>query len=94
MSAGNEALRRTAKALLRQVDAILWTNWNPIGCAVPEDEYTSYAGPIVRMLIEERPREEIVAYLCQAYEQVRAEKSDGFGERIVAEKLMALTAPH
>jgi hypothetical protein len=89
----NEAMRRRAKTLLAQVDAILWTNWNPIGCAVPADEYTAYAGPIVRMLIESRPRAEIEAFLCAAYEQVRGEKTDGFGERLVVDKIMALAAP-
>lgn len=94
MSADKDQLKQQAKRLLAQVDAVLWNNWNPIGCSVPEDEYTTYAGQIVRMLMEGKPREEVVSYLCQAYEQVRGEKTDGFGERLVVDKIMALTAQH
>ena len=28
---------------IKKVDSILWKEWNPIGCDVPDDEYTSYA---------------------------------------------------
>jgi len=28
---------------VRQVDRILWAEWDPIGCGVPDDEYTFYA---------------------------------------------------
>ncbi len=31
------------KNFTKEVDAILWKEWNPIDPDVPEDEYTSYA---------------------------------------------------
>ena len=39
-----------AKADFEQVRAILHDEWDPIGCGVPEDEYDSYAWPVLALL--------------------------------------------
>lgn len=47
-----------------KVRAILWTEWDPIGCGVPEDEYDAYVGPIATMLTDENvTHEQIAAHL-------------------------------
>ena len=35
--------KRKLKEFTKKVDTLLWQEWDPIGCGVPEDEYTSYA---------------------------------------------------
>jgi len=53
-------------AVHTRVDELLQYVWDPIGVAhVPEarDEYTSYVPTVARLLLEERKKEEIVAYL-------------------------------
>lgn len=46
-------LSRKTRALIAAVDAVLWTVWDPIGVNDAEeaqDEYSSYAPGIVRLL--------------------------------------------
>lgn len=47
----------------RSVRKILWADWDPIGCGVPEDEYDDYAPQVLRLLMERKPAHEIAAYL-------------------------------
>ncbi|MGD9980017.1 MAG: hypothetical protein AB7H66_11620 [Hyphomonadaceae bacterium] len=56
-------MRRDTKAETRAINAILWKDWDPIGCGVPEDEYESYVWPVYKLLIDGAPREDVVAYL-------------------------------
>jgi hypothetical protein len=47
-----------------KVRAILWTEWDPIGCGVPEDEYDAYVGPIATMLTDDSvTREQLAGHL-------------------------------
>jgi hypothetical protein len=56
-------MRRNTKVEARQINEILWRDWDPIGCGVPQDEYESYVWTVYKLLIEAAPREEIEAYL-------------------------------
>lgn len=47
----------------RTVREILWRDWDPIGCGVPEDEYDDYVPPVVAMLTQGKGREDVDAYL-------------------------------
>ena len=62
-------MRRDTKVETRAINTILWRDWDPIGCGVPEDEYESYVWPVYRLLIEGKPREEIEAYLRWAADE-------------------------
>ncbi len=55
-----------AKAAFDRVRAILHGEWDPIGCGVPEDEYDSYAWPVLALLKRNADRAEVEAYLCWA----------------------------
>lgn len=86
----SEVRRREASKLLREINAILWRDWDPIGCGVPEDEYQSYAPEVVRLLTEGAPAGEIAAYLR---ETAAGMMSTSVPERKLADvvaKLMAL----
>ncbi|MCR6645082.1 MAG: hypothetical protein NVV62_11565 [Terricaulis sp.] len=62
-------MSRDAKAETRAINQILWRDWDPIGCGVPEDEYESYVWPIYELLIGRKPRAEIEAYLRWAADE-------------------------
>lgn len=51
----------------RDVNTILHTVWDPIGCGVPEDEYESYVRPVIARALAAADRdkaiEEVTSYL-------------------------------
>jgi hypothetical protein len=54
------------KAVLRRVDEVLHTIWDPIGISeIPEarDEYQSYVPKVAEFLFEQKKKEELEAYL-------------------------------
>jgi len=53
------------KEFTRQVDTILWKEWDPIGCGVPEDEYTSYALVVAGKLWNGSDKQAILEYLYE-----------------------------
>jgi len=69
---------KRAKADFAKVRAILHGEWDPIGCGVPEDEYDSYAWPVLAMLQRKADRSEVEAYLrWAADENMRCPVSEG-----------------
>jgi hypothetical protein len=82
--------RRDVKVLIKQVDAILWTFWNPISCGVPEDEYSSYAPAVAALLIDERPTEEVAAYLSRIREEAMGMPPNEYADHTIAVRLRAL----
>lgn len=51
---------------MSEVDQILWDEWDPIGVSdLPRDEYSSYVGPIVTLLLRKADYDEIAAHLEQ-----------------------------
>lgn len=80
------------KARAAAIRAILHRDWDPIGCAVPEDEYDSYVWPVLKLLRNGALRAEVEAYLRRT-----ADETIGCSvpeERLVTavDKLMALSA--
>ena len=56
-------MTKEAREWLRRINNDLHSEWNPIGCDVPKDEYESYAGPVATLLLKGAPDSEIAAYL-------------------------------
>lgn len=60
------------RALFKQVQTILLTDWDPIGAYVPQDEYDSYAWPVVKLLQNHASRDELAIFLrCAADEAMK-----------------------
>ncbi len=55
--------QKRARALHAAIAAILFEEWNPIGCAVPRDEYDSYVGGLYRLLVSGATVPELAARL-------------------------------
>lgn len=78
------------KAELRAVNTILWKDWDPIGCGVPEDEYESYAPDVLRLLKDNAGRATLAAHLQSvAKESLSCPISEARAAG-VADKLLAL----
>ena len=83
-------MSRDTKAEARAINAILWKDWDPIGCGVPEDEYESYVWPVYKLLIDGEPRDKVGAYLrWVADEQITVSVPEDRLQAVV-DKLMAL----
>jgi hypothetical protein len=55
--------KKEAREWLARINSVLRSEWDPIGCGVPEDEYESYAGPVAALLLKDAPDSDIAAYL-------------------------------
>ena len=55
--------RQDVKTFIHQVDKLLWEEWDPIGCGVPEDEYTTYAHAVASKAINGESKQQIMDYL-------------------------------
>ena len=75
---------------LRAINAILWKDWDPIGCGVPEDEYEPYAPGVLRLLIEGADQYRLAAHLQRIAQDSMSCPIDEAKALIVAEKLLAL----
>ena len=83
-------MSRDTRAETRAINTILWRDWDPIGCGVPEDEYESYVWPVYKLLIDGEPREKVADYLrwvADAYITVSVSEDR---LRVVVDKLMGL----
>jgi hypothetical protein len=69
---------------------VLHDDWNPIGFRMPDDEYTTYAGTVGRMLHEGRSVSDIASYLGSAREHMglHREPEDDRGDERVAASLV------
>ena len=56
-------MTRDTKAEARAINTILWKDWDPIGCGVPEDEYESYVWPVYKLLIDGKEPDAVADYL-------------------------------
>jgi hypothetical protein len=77
-------------ANFRSIRKILWEDWDPIGCGVPKDEYDDYVGPVLRLLVENKPPSDVMDYLrMTAAETIACPVSE---EKLAAvvDKLIAL----
>lgn len=87
-------MSRDRKSELRAINAVLWRDWDPIGCGVPEDEYTSYAPGVWRLLSEGADQFKLTAHLRSVAEQSMACPISEEKARGVAEKLLKLGVRH
>lgn len=83
-------MNRDTKAEARAINQILWRDWDPIGCGVPEDEYESYVWPVYKLLIEDKPRAEIEGYLRWAADEAMGVRVPEERLKRVVDKLIAL----
>ena len=79
-----------AKAGFDKVRAILHTDWDPIGCGVPLDEYDSYAWPVLAQRQRRAGRGEVETYLRWAADEAMSSPVPPSRLSAVLDKLMAL----
>ncbi|WP_028061841.1 hypothetical protein [Candidatus Solirubrobacter pratensis] len=60
----------------RHVNQILHDDWNPIGFELPDDEYSSYAATVGRLLREGAGADEVSAFLANAREHMGLQRED------------------
>lgn len=83
-------MSRDTKAETRAINTILWKDWDPIGCGVPEDEYESYAWPLYKLLIDAAPRAEVEGYLRRTADETITCGVPEERLRLVVDKLLTL----
>jgi hypothetical protein len=73
------------------INRVLRDDWNPIGVNVPDDEYSSYAGTVGRLLREHNTSEQIATFLGTAREAMGLprEEADDQTDREIARSLHA-----
>ncbi len=74
----------------RAVHVILWQDWDPIGCGVPDDEYDDYVPAVVAMLTQGKGRDDVAAYLRATAADALACPVDEEGLTRTLDKLFAL----
>jgi hypothetical protein len=83
-------MTRRAYPLWTSVRWVLWAEWDPIGCGVPEDEYDAYVPAVVHKIIAQEGAESIAAYLdWVTNERMSCPQPDGHNLKI-ARKLADL----
>ena len=63
-------LEQKWQSLLTDIRQILMRDWHPIGAAVPDDEYDTYAHTITDMLLRDCSALDIAEYLAGAERQI------------------------
>jgi hypothetical protein len=79
------------------VNRVLHDDWNPIGFGMPDDEYSTYAGTVGRLLHEGRSVSEIASYLGSSREYMGLERrpeDDVVDERIAASLVTWYASAH
>ena len=80
------------KKLWKQVDEILWEDWDPIGindCA-PRDEYENYVPSVVKLVLEKSTTERIASLLHKHASENMGLSSEVSDHIDVAKKLQDL----
>jgi len=78
------------KAAGRAISAILWRDWDPIGCGVPADEYESYVWPVYKLLTDGAGAAEVAAYLRETADEALLSPVSEEKLALAVDKLMAL----
>lgn len=79
--------------LYRQIDEILWTDWDPIGindCEQARDEYTGYLPHVWRFKLQSADPETIAQYLFDVETDRMGLNGDIEHCRKVADKIISL----
>lgn len=77
------------RILFKQVQAILHTDWDPIG-GVPLDEYDDYAWPVLKLLRERASRGALEAYLRKTADEAMSSPVPEARLALVVDRLLAL----
>lgn len=81
--------KKTATKIQDEITKILWTDWNPIGGEVPEDEYQSYTPRIFQALEENCGAYFLMQILEHISENLIGNRESNYYKSImVAEKLI------
>lgn len=85
----NDARVEKFRAVLRDVNELLYVEWAPIGFvgALPKDEYESYAMTLVSMLAGSASEAEIAAYLVGTAQAITGDPGDEATAVAVAKRL-------
>jgi hypothetical protein len=78
--------------LFEAVAQILWEDWDPIGAAVPADEYDSYVPDVVRLLQDGAGKAILVEHLQRVAREALASEVPDERLKLAATKLFALVA--
>lgn len=78
--------------LFEAVAQILWEDWDPIGAAVPADEYDSYVPDVVRLLQEGAGKAALVEHLRYVAREALASEVPNDRLEQAATKLAELAA--
>jgi hypothetical protein len=81
---------RAVRTKFKQVQAILHTDWDPIGAAVPLDEYDSYAWSVLELLQNRASRREIESFLRWAADEAMQSPVPAERLAIVVDRLLVL----
>jgi hypothetical protein len=81
---------RDWKSDVDAIRRILMSEWDPIGCGVPDDEYDSYIGTIYRMMQERASIDVLAAQLNMLVTGPMCLKVQPRKDRRVAELLLDL----
>jgi hypothetical protein len=86
--------RSEQRRLYKAINVVLWTDWDPIGCGVPEDEYDSYVPRILGMLIGKVDKHRLAQHL-HTLETVDMGLSGNMERNMrIAERLLELFGNH
>jgi hypothetical protein len=72
------------------IQEILWSDWDPIGCGVPRDEYDSYIRSIYLLLYAGWNEDKIEGELRRIEREWMGLSGSGAGAKVAARKLVAL----
>jgi hypothetical protein len=88
-------VRLKESALREQVDRLLWEEWDPIGVRAmggPDDEYRSYVGGVVQLLLDGADATRIADHLGRLRTQSMGLPASLERDRRVADRLVALVS--
>ena len=82
----------SGRDLFEAVAVILWEDWDPIGAAVPADEYDTYVPDVVHLLQNACRRETLIEHLSRTADEAMACAIPKLHLERAADKLLALIA--
>jgi len=72
------------------VRRMLWADWDPIGCGVPDDEYDGYVGQTISLIAKGVSAATLAEYLNWAREEHMGSAPDRAADLAIAERLLGL----
>lgn len=82
--------RRQFRRDFPAVQKILWEDWDPIGCGVPQDEYDSYVPGVIQELRNGADAEELADHLRRVAKEMMSCTVPEDRLKLVVAKLLKL----